>query len=79
MSLMFCCDIQRVGSEFSVNDMKALIHPASYHWFMRMMYSCGGIFYWCTLAICVFRSSTFASIIMLGSSISAVYSVAGNS
>ncbi len=29
MSLDFCCDIQMVGSEFDVKNMKAWIHPAS--------------------------------------------------
>ncbi len=28
MSLDFCCDIQMVGSEFGVKNMKAGIHPA---------------------------------------------------
>ena len=28
MSLDFCCDIQTVGSEFGLNNMKAWIHPA---------------------------------------------------
>ncbi len=28
MSLDFCCDIQKVGSEFGVKNMKALIYPA---------------------------------------------------
>ncbi len=28
MSLDFCCDIQMVGSEFGVKNMKAWIHPA---------------------------------------------------
>ncbi len=27
MSLDFCCDIQMVGSEFGVKNMKAWIHP----------------------------------------------------
>ncbi len=28
MSLDFCCDIQMLGSEFGVKNMKAWIHPA---------------------------------------------------
>ncbi len=28
MSLDFCCDIQMVGSEFGVKNMKVWIHPA---------------------------------------------------
>ncbi len=28
MSLDFCCDIQKIGSEFGVKNMKAWIHPA---------------------------------------------------
>ncbi len=28
MSLDFCCDIQMLGSEFAVKNMKAWIHPA---------------------------------------------------
>ncbi len=28
MSLNFCCDIQMVGSEFAIKNMKAWIHPA---------------------------------------------------
>ncbi len=28
MSLNFCCDIQMVGSEYGVKNMKAWIHPA---------------------------------------------------
>ncbi len=28
MSLDFCCDIQMVGSEFGIKNMKAWIHPA---------------------------------------------------
>ncbi len=28
MSLNFCCDIQMVGSEFGIKNMKAWIHPA---------------------------------------------------
>ncbi len=28
MSLDFCCDIQMIGSEFGVKNMKAWIHPA---------------------------------------------------
>ena len=30
MSLDFSCDIQMVGSEFGINNMKAWIHPALY-------------------------------------------------
>ncbi len=29
MSLDFCCDIQMIGSEFGIKNMKAWIHPAS--------------------------------------------------
>ncbi len=28
MSLDFCCNIQMVGSEFGIKNMKAWIHPA---------------------------------------------------
>ncbi len=28
MGLDFCCDIQMVGSEFGIKNMKAWIHPA---------------------------------------------------
>ena len=34
MSLDFCLDIQIVGSEFGVNNIKAWIHHALYKWFM---------------------------------------------
>lgn len=30
MRLDFCCDIQMVGGEFGVNNMKTRIHPVSY-------------------------------------------------
>ncbi len=33
MSLDFCCNIQRVGSDFRVKNMKAWIHPALFQWF----------------------------------------------
>ncbi len=33
MSLDFCFDIQMVGSEFGVKNIKALIHPALSQWF----------------------------------------------
>ncbi len=33
MSLNFCCDIQMVGSEFAIKNMKAWIHPALSQWF----------------------------------------------
>ncbi len=33
MSLNFCCDIQMVGTEIGVNNMKIWIHPALYQWF----------------------------------------------
>ncbi len=29
----FCCDVQMVGSEFGVKNMKAWIHPALSQWF----------------------------------------------
>ncbi len=41
MSLDFCCDIQMVGSEFAVKNMKAYIHPGGV-----MVW---GIFSWHTL------------------------------
>jgi len=28
MSLDFCCDIQMVGSEFGIKNMRVWIHPA---------------------------------------------------
>ncbi len=34
MILDFCCDIQMVGSEFGVKNMKAWIHPALSQLFM---------------------------------------------
>ncbi len=33
MILDFCCDIQMVGSEFGIKNMKAWIHPALSQWF----------------------------------------------
>ncbi len=33
MSLYFCCDIQMVGSEFGVKNMKPWFHPALSQWF----------------------------------------------
>ncbi len=33
MSLDFCCNIQIVGSEFGIKNMKAWIHPALSQWF----------------------------------------------
>ncbi len=33
MSLDFCCDIQMVGLEFGIKNMKAWIHPALSEWF----------------------------------------------
>ncbi len=50
MSLDFCCDIQMVGSEFGVKNMKAWIHPA----LSQQVQAAGGvmvwgIFYWHTL------------------------------
>lgn len=33
MSLDFCCDIQMLGSEFCINNVKACIHPALFQWF----------------------------------------------
>ncbi len=33
MSLDFCCDIQMVGSEYAVKNMKAWIHPSLSQWF----------------------------------------------
>ncbi len=51
MSLDFCCDIQMIGSEFGVKNMKAWIHPVS-----TVQAGGGGggvmvwgIFYWHTL------------------------------
>ncbi len=32
-SLDYCCDIQMVGSEFGVKNIKAWIHPALSQWF----------------------------------------------
>ncbi len=39
MSLDFCCDIQMVGSEFGVKNMKAWIHSA--------LSQCSGWWWWC--------------------------------
>ncbi len=33
MSLDFCCDIQMIGSEFGIKNMKTWIHPALSQWF----------------------------------------------
>ncbi len=45
MSLDFCCDIQMVGSEFGVKNMKAWIHPALSQWFRLVVVKwCGGYF-----------------------------------
>ncbi len=33
IALDFCCDIQMVGSEFGVKNIKAWIHPALSQWF----------------------------------------------
>ncbi len=48
MSLDFWCDIQMVGSEFGVKNMKAWIHPALSQWF-RLVVVVWGIFSWNTL------------------------------
>ncbi len=37
MSLDFCCDIQMVGSEFGINNMKEWIHPALSQRFMLVV------------------------------------------
>ncbi len=37
MSLDFCCDIQMIGSEFGVKNMKAWIHPALSQWFRLLV------------------------------------------
>ncbi len=37
MSLDFCCEIQMVGSEFGVKNMKAWIHPALSQWFRLVL------------------------------------------
>ncbi len=42
MSLDFCCDIQMVGSEFGVKNMKALIHPA----LSQVQAGGGGVMVW---------------------------------
>ncbi len=47
MSLDFCCNIQMVGSEFGLKNMKAWIHPALSQWFRLVVVL--GIFYWHTL------------------------------
>ncbi len=46
MSLDFCCDIQMVGSEFGIKNMKAWIHPALSQWFRLVVVVlwCGGYF-----------------------------------
>ncbi len=43
MSLDFCSDIQMVGSEFGVKNMKAWIHPALSQWFRLVI---GGVMVW---------------------------------
>ncbi len=42
MSLDFCCDIQMVGSEFNIKNMKAWIHPALSQRFRLVV-----VVYWC--------------------------------
>ncbi len=49
MSLDFCCDIQMVGSEFDVKNMKAWIHPALCKCFRLVVLVVGGGFSWHTL------------------------------
>ncbi len=52
MSLDFCCDIQMVGSEFGVKNMKAWIHPALSQRFrlvVVVVVMVWGIFSWHTL------------------------------
>ncbi len=41
MSLDFCCDIQMVGSEFGVKNMKAWIHPV-----LTVQAGGGGVMMW---------------------------------
>ena len=60
MSLDFSCDIQMVGSEFGVNNMKAWIHPALYPSCLVSKVQAGGggvmvwgIFSWQTLGTLV--------------------------
>ncbi len=48
MNLDFCCNIQMVGSEFDVKNMKAWIHPALSQRF-RLVVLVWGIFLWHTL------------------------------
>ncbi len=49
MNLDFCCDIQMVGSEFGVKNMKAWIHPVFSQRFMWWWCYGVGIFSWHTL------------------------------
>ncbi|MEQ2270340.1 hypothetical protein XENORESO_020135 [Xenotaenia resolanae] len=42
MSLGFSCNIQMVGSEFSVNNMKDLVHSALQHQLRQVV-----VVYWC--------------------------------
>lgn len=37
MSLKVCWEIQMLGAEFSVNDMKAWIHPTLDQWFRLLV------------------------------------------
>ncbi len=48
MSLEFCCDIQMVGSEFGIKNIKAWIHPALSQRF-RLVVVVWGMFSWHTL------------------------------
>ncbi len=43
MSLGFCCDIQMVGSEFAIKNMKVWIHPALSQ---RIQAGGGGVMVW---------------------------------
>ncbi len=48
MSLDLCCNVQMVGWEFGVKNMKAWIHPVLSQWF-RLVVVVWGIFSWHTL------------------------------
>lgn len=46
MSFKFCCNIQAMGSEFGINNMKAQTHSALYEQFrLDVVWWCGGTFF----------------------------------
>ncbi len=56
MSLDFCCDIQMVGSEFGVKNMKAWIHSA--------LSQCSGWWWWCN-GVWIFSWHTLDTLVQI--------------